>query len=71
MQIDLNWKKDKFKYKKLEEINKIMDSVISDLKEAEKWLDNFFDEEELLLTQTELDELDLLDDDENEKDEDI
>jgi len=71
MQIDLNWKKDKFKYKKLEEINKIMDSVISDLKEAEKWLDNFFDEEELLLTQIELDELDLLDDDENEKDEDI
>ena len=71
MQIDLNWKKDKFKYKKLEEINKIMDSVISDLKEAEKWLDNFFDEEELLLTQMELDELDLLDDDENEKDEDI
>lgn len=71
MQIDLNWKKDKFKYKKLEEINKIMDSVINDLKESEKWLDDFFDEEELLLTQTELDELDLLDDDENEKDEDI
>ena len=54
MEVKVWNKKDKFKYKRLEEFNKLMNSIIAELEEDEVLNDNYFDKEEIKITEEEL-----------------